>query len=83
MESKFKKNINLKFAGILIVLLWAVPSFACSACFYGDPTQKSIVAVKWGVFTLLAAVVSVLFAFIKFFIGFNKRSQLSNKVKTI
>ncbi len=64
-------------------LFYAIPSFACSACFYGDPTQKSIVAVKWGVLTLLIAIVSVLIAFIKFFIGFNKRSQLSNKVKTI
>ncbi len=84
MELIYRKNITLKFTGVLTAnLLWTVPAQACSACFYGDPTQKSIIAAQWGVMTLLLAVVGVLLAFIKFFISFNKRAQHLNKANTI
>ncbi len=84
MELKHRKNITLKIAVVLTAsFLWAVPAQACSACFYGDPTQKSIIAVQWGVATLLMAVLGVLLAFLKFFISFNKRAQHLNKANTI
>lgn len=84
MELKLRKNFDLKLAAAVMAnLLWAIPSQACSACFYGDPAQKSIIAAQWGVMTLLIVVLGVLTAFIKFFISFNKRAQHLNKANTI
>ncbi len=84
MEYKLKRNLVLNLASVLIVnLFWVLPLQACTACFYGDPTQKTIVAAQWGVMTLLIVVLCVLSAFITFFIRFNKRAQLLNKANQI
>lgn len=84
MELKLKRNFlsNLLIFTAFNIIFTAV-AFACSACFYGDPNQKAVIAVQWGVITLLVAVAGVIAAFVKFFISFNKRAQLLNKAKTI
>ena len=81
MKLKLINTLNLSLAGIIIVSLLATKVFACSACFYGDPNQKALIAAKWGVLSMLIIVVGVLGIFIKFFVNFAKRSKLLMEVK--
>jgi hypothetical protein len=77
MDLKQKRNMIRNIAIIAFIqLLIAGPSYACSACFYGDPSQKTLIAAKWGVLSLLIILLGVMAGFIAFFINFIKRSSL-------
>jgi hypothetical protein len=66
-------------AVIFSVLLFGIPgvAHACSVCFYGDPTQKSNIALRWAVILLLGVLALLMVFFVKFFVSVGKRSRLS------
>jgi len=51
---------------------------ACSVCFYGDSSQKAVVALRNSVLLLLVVLLGVLAIFVKFFISVAKRSKISS-----
>jgi hypothetical protein len=62
---------------LMLFLLQAVPSQACSVCFGGDPKSSTMQAVKWGIIVLLIVLVGVLSTFTVFFVTFQKRAKLA------
>ena len=48
---------------------------ACSICFFGDPTQKINVALRWAIVTLLIILLFVMVFFVKFFMSVARRSK--------
>lgn len=50
-------------------------SYACTVCFYGDPSQAANKGLRAGVLILLAFIVVVLVLFARFFIQVNRRAQ--------
>jgi len=69
------KRIALCSWMIISFLTFANEAIACSICFYGDPTEKMNVALRWGIVALLGALVVLMVLFIKFFISVSKRSK--------
>ena len=62
------------FAGMTIILK-AQNALACSACFFGDPSDKMNQGLRGGIFFLLFVLLGILFLFAKFFIGIARRSK--------
>ena len=54
-------------------------SYACSVCFYGDPSQKQNIALFWSVSGLLIFLLIPIFFILKFIYNFHKREMTLNK----
>ena len=81
MELMFIKKLSLSFLLFAGFSFLADSAQACSACFFGDPTQKTLVAARWGAIILLTIVFSILALLIKFAINFSKRAKLMMETK--
>jgi hypothetical protein len=71
--------LNRKFVGALAIaaLILQAPSvFACAACFGTNVDSPLARGMNWGIFALLAVVVSVLAAVASFFIYLARRSAM-------
>src|SRR5580765_1833939 len=70
--------------GGIMVLVWALlgcltpnSALACSACF-GQNTGPMAQGMNWGIFSLLAVIVSVLITVAGFFVFLARRASLRN-----
>ena len=64
------------FLTLAIALLLTNTASACSMCFYGNPNQSEVIALRTSVLVLLTIVIIVLGFFAKFFISVGRRSKL-------
>ena len=65
-------------ASIIALMYSMVPSIgeACTICFYGDSNTPENRGLRMGILVLLAFLVIIMLAFVKFIINFKKRSKL-------
>jgi hypothetical protein len=59
-------------------LMFPNAAYACSVCFYGDPTQQANMALRQGIMALLLVLMVVLAALGCFFISVARRAKLQN-----
>ncbi len=79
-----KRCNKLKWAGLITVTalaLHADAARACAACF-GKTDSPLAAAMNWGIFSLMAVVVSVLGGIASFFIYLARRSAAQNAPAT-
>jgi hypothetical protein len=62
-----------------LLLYWSKTASACSICFFGDPTSRANVALRWGIITLLIVLVVVLALMVSFFLSVARRDGLSQE----
>lgn len=48
---------------------------ACSICFYGDADTPANRGLRWGVLTLLAALLVIMLVFVRFLVRFRQRAR--------
>ena len=66
-----------RIKGILTFIFCFIsnPSWACSVCFYGQKGETHTEALRWGIFSLMLVLLSVLSLIAVFFINIIKRSK--------
>ena len=70
----FRKFSKMIFATAALAAFAPSPLFACAAC-YGRSDSPLASGMNWGIFTLMAVIVTVLGAFASFFIYIVRRQN--------
>ncbi|MGH7951642.1 MAG: hypothetical protein ACREFE_06950 [Limisphaerales bacterium] len=79
MKLKFsRKSAKIIFSALALSTLAPSPLFACAAC-YGRSRSPRASGMNWGIFTLMAVIVTVLVSIASFFIYIVRREIAANK----